>query len=97
MTSLQDLPEVQDCAVQSCGYNDHSACHAGAITIGGDHAHCGTFVEISFRAGMDRHGMVGACHRSDCRHNDKLECTAPGVSVGPGADAADCLTYAPRS
>ncbi len=97
MTSLQDLPQVHDCTVSSCSYNENSGCHAGAITIGGDHAHCGTFVEISFRAGTDRTGLVGACHRSDCRHNDKLECTASGVRVGPGADVADCLTYEARS
>ena len=96
MTSLQELPQVQDCSATSCSYNAESACHAGAITIGGDHAHCGTFVEISFRSGLDRTGMVGACHRSDCRHNEKLECSAPSVSVGAGADVADCLTYEAR-
>ncbi|WNV77132.1 DUF1540 domain-containing protein [Geodermatophilus sp. DSM 44513] len=96
MTSLQDMPQVQNCAVSSCSYNAESSCHAGAITVGGDHAHCGTFVEISFRGGMDRTGLVGACHRSDCVHNDKLECHAPSVRVGPGADAADCLTYEAR-
>jgi Domain of Unknown Function (DUF1540) len=96
MTSTQQLPQVQSCSASSCSYNAESACHAGAITIGGDHAHCGTFVEISFRGGLDRTGLVGACHRSDCRHNEQLECTASGVQVGTGADAADCLTYEAR-
>lgn len=96
MTSLQELPQVQDCSASSCSYNSESTCHAGAITIGGDHAHCGTFVEISFRAGLERTGLVGACHRSDCRHNEKLECTASSVRVGAGADSADCLTYSAR-
>ena len=31
--------------------------------------------------GLDRNGLVGACHRSDCVHNDKLECHASGVRV----------------
>jgi hypothetical protein len=96
MTSAASLPTVQECSVGSCSYNADSTCHAGAITIGGDHAHCGTFVEISFRAGVDRTGMVGACHRSECRYNEKLECTAASVRVGAGADVADCLTYSPR-
>ena len=96
MTTMQELPEVQDCSVSSCSYNAEHSCHAGAITIGGDHAHCGTFVEISFRAGTDRTGLVGACHRSDCRFNDKLECTAPSVDVGARDDVADCLTYEAR-
>jgi hypothetical protein len=96
MTTAASLPTVQECSVGSCSYNSDSSCHAGAITIAGDHAHCGTFVEISFRAGVDRTGMVGACHRSECRYNEKLECTAASVRVGAGADVADCLTYSPR-
>jgi Domain of Unknown Function (DUF1540) len=95
MTTAASLPTVQECSVGSCSYNSDSSCHAGAITIGGDHAHCGTFVEISFRAGVDRTGMVGACHRSECRYNEKLECTAASVRVGAGADVADCLTHSP--
>ncbi|SFC26533.1 DUF1540 domain-containing protein [Klenkia taihuensis] len=96
MTSTQEMPQVQDCSVSACSYNADSGCHAGAITIGGDHAHCGTFVEISFRAGMERTGVVGACHRTDCRHNEKLECTASAVQVGSASDQADCLTYSAR-
>ena len=96
MTTAQSLPPVQDCSVDACSYNAEHACHAGAITVGGDHAHCGTFVEISFRSGIERTGQVGACHRSECRYNDKLECTASGISVGASEDVADCLTYSPR-
>jgi hypothetical protein len=96
MTAMQSLPQVKECSVNTCSYNGDSACHAGAITIAGDHAHCGTFVEISFRATSDRTGMVGACHRSECRYNEKLECTAASVRVGAGSDVADCLTYEAR-
>ncbi|PKB32255.1 uncharacterized protein DUF1540 [Pseudonocardia alni] len=92
MTTAQDMPQVQQCSATSCSYNSDSSCGAGAITISGDHAHCGTFVEISFRGGSGN-GLVGACHRSDCRFNEKLECTASSVNIGAGADAADCLTY----
>jgi hypothetical protein len=96
MTTTAPLPPVQECSAEACGYNADHACHAGAITVAGDHAHCGTFVEIGFRAGLERTGQVGACHRSECRHNDSLECTASAVRVGRSADAADCLTYSPR-
>ena len=96
MTATQSMPQVQGCTASSCSYNADAGCHAGAITIGGDHAHCGTFVEISFRGGLDRTGLVGACHRSECKYNEKLECTAASVRVGAGADAADCLTYSAR-
>ncbi len=96
MTATQSMPQVQECSVTTCSYNSDTSCHAGAITIAGDHAHCGTFVEISFRGGLDRTGLVGACHRSECKYNEKLECTAASVRVGAGADAADCLTYSAR-
>ena len=96
MTTVQDMLQVHECSVGSCSYNANAGCHAGAITISGDHAHCGTFVEITFRSSQDRTGLVGACHRSECKHNDKLECTAPSVRIGAGADVADCLTYEPR-
>ena len=96
MTSTQSMPQISECSVGACSYNADSACHAGAITVAGDHAHCGTFVEISFRSGLDRTGQVGACHRSECRHNEKLECTAASVRGGAGADVADCLTYEAR-
>jgi uncharacterized protein DUF1540 len=96
MTSVQDMPQVHSCSASNCSYNESSSCHAGAITIAGDHAHCGTFVEISFRGGTVRTGLVGACHRSDCRFNEMLECTASSVDVGARADTADCLTYAMR-
>ena len=96
MATLQDLPQVHDCSVGSCSYNSDASCHAGAITVGGDHAHCGTFVEIGFRSGLERTGMVGACHRTDCVHNSQLACHAESVSVGAASDVADCLTYTPR-
>lgn len=95
MTTVQSLPPVHDCSVEACGYNADAACHAGAITVGGEHAACGTFVQLSFRAGLERTAQVGACHRSECRHNADLECTASAISVGAGADVADCLTYSP--
>ena len=95
MTTVQELPPVQECSVSSCSSNAESSCHAAAITISGEHGQCGTFVEISFRSGLERRGAVGACHRSECVHNAALACTASSVRVGAGADAADCLTYSP--
>ncbi len=62
--------------------------------MSGDQAACGTFIDIGGQGGLSKTlARVGACHRSDCTHNDNLECSASSISVGPGADAADCLTY----
>lgn len=96
MTQVAELPQISACSVSTCSYNDSDACHAGAITIGGDHAHCGTFVEISFRSGIERTGLVGACHRTECTFNADLTCGAASITVGAADDVADCLTYAPR-
>lgn len=87
------MPSVSGCAVTSCGYNQESSCHAGAITVLGDSSQCGTFLDISFRGGLETVGKVGACHRSECRFNEALSCVADSVRVGPGGDVADCLTY----
>lgn len=96
MTALQNLPKVHDCSASGCAFNADTACHASAITIGGDHAHCGTFVTLDVKPMSDVAGAVGACHRIDCTHNEKLSCTAQSVSIGEGADMADCLTFEAR-
>ncbi|BCW53321.1 MULTISPECIES: DUF1540 domain-containing protein [Micrococcaceae] len=88
---------VADCSVTRCSFNDHEGCTAHAITVGGsqDHASCATFIETGIHGGLPKVlADVGACQRAECVHNDHLMCNAPEVHVGPGADNADCLTYA---
>lgn len=97
-TTQLEMPHVDECSVTSCAYN-HDGCHAFAITVGGhDHsASCDTFFDITDKGGLDTViAQVGACHRSECRHNVDLECRASAIRVGPGGDAADCLTYEAR-
>ncbi len=96
MTIMAELPQVHGCSVDSCGFNADSGCHAGAITIGGDHAHCGTYVDIKPRSVSAGTARVGACHRIDCAHNEQLACAAASVKVGAGDDVADCLTFTAR-
>lgn len=96
MTAIQELPQVHECSVDSCAFHADAGCHAGAITIGGEHAHCNTFIDITPRAGGNGTARVGACHRIDCVHNSQLACGAPSVSVGQGDDVADCLTFSAR-
>lgn len=84
--------------MSGCSYNDHSACNAAAVTIGGTgDAQCVTFIPLTLKGGLDRVVThVGACQRDDCSHNSALECQAPAVRIGAGHDVADCLTYAHR-
>ncbi|MCG8927204.1 DUF1540 domain-containing protein [Lentzea sp. CC55] len=102
MTTLENpaMPAVHDCTVSDCSYN-HDGCHAFAITVRGDNgaADCGTFIPLGTKGGLDKViAQVGACSRTDCRHNASLECTAQSVRVGQGEGAhhANCLTYEPR-
>lgn len=98
MTTLLDLPEVTECTVEGCSYN-HDGCHAAAVTIsvGHDTAECATFIPLEIKGGLKSVlARVGACQRSDCTHNEQLECTATAVHIGAGGDPADCLTYSPR-
>lgn len=98
-----EMPVVNECAVEDCGYNRDRACHALAITVGDTagvavrHAHCDTFF-VSPAKGGDPSvtGRVGACKMSDCRHNADFACHAPaGITVGYQQNEVDCLTYAP--
>lgn len=98
--ALDDLPAVAECSVSGCSYNDHSQCHAAAVTIAGapGDAECATFIPLGAKGGLDKVvSHVGACQRAECVHNSSLECTAPAVRIGPGAEAADCLTYEQRA
>ncbi len=99
MTAVLEMAPITECTVAGCSYNDHSNCHAFAITVGGGtgDAECATFIPLSAKGGLARvTGHVGACQRADCVHNESLECTAASVKIGAGADAADCLTFQAR-
>ncbi len=99
--TLDELPAVAECSVAGCSYNDHSHCHAAAVTIGGSigDAECATFIPLGSRGGgLDKVVThVGACQRAECIFNDHLECGAAAVRIGAGADSADCLTYEVRA
>ncbi len=96
MTQMIEMPRVQTCTVTACGYN-HNGCHAFAITIGSTNSECDTFVETGDKGGSGQAlAQVGACKRSECRHNTDLECHAPAIVVGESGDKADCLTFEAR-
>ena len=97
MTQMLEMPRVRECTVSGCGYN-HNGCTAFAITIGSANSECDTFVDTDAKGGMGQlTAQVGACKRAECVHNTDLECHAPAIVVGSGADAADCLTYEPKN
>ena len=96
MTQMIEMPRVQTCTVTGCGYN-HDGCRAFAITIGRSNSACNTFVDSTDKGGFDQMtAQVGACQKAECKFNHDLECQAPSITVGPGVDNADCMTFEPR-
>ena len=92
------MSKILGCSVKECSYNKNGECHTIAITVGdGSHAACDTFYRSQHKGGApDMHGCVGACRAEDCSFNSLLECTAPGIDVGPHAGHADCRTFSSR-
>lgn len=88
-------PEVKNCAVQECFYNQNELCHANAIMVGSGHPACDTFAKSQ----SGEHGVpaptghVGACHERDCKFNDELSCHAGAINVDRHQNHADCVTF----
>ncbi len=91
------MPKITSCDMTDCSYNKNKECHTMAITVGGSHPMCDTYLKAAMRGGAaDMIGGVGACKVDDCKFNDALECSASGINVGVHSGHADCVTYAPR-
>ncbi|MFN7242921.1 MAG: DUF1540 domain-containing protein [Dietzia cercidiphylli] len=95
---MATLTGISNCTVTTCSFNADADCTAPAITVAGspDPAECGTFISLDVRGGLPTaNAHVGACQRVECTHNKDLLCSAESVTIGSGADTADCLTYSP--
>lgn len=89
-----EMPLVTSCSASQCAYNEHSACHARAITIGDtEHPGCDTYLAGSAHTHHMRLAGIGACKMSNCKFNEDLECMAENVKVGLVLHDANCLTY----
>lgn len=85
---MSDMPQVHSCAASDCAFNDNG-CNAFAMTMG--KSSCVTFISLDAKGGLPKHtAQVGACQRTDCAHNDHLECQADSVKIGEGEQ---CLTF----
>jgi hypothetical protein len=93
-----EMAKVMKCDVKECAYNMDNLCHTIAITIGDDtNPMCDTFYRSSSKGGdASSLACVGACKVSNCAHNKKLECQAPGITVSYTKQEADCMTFEQR-
>lgn len=95
---MSALPPISKCSETDCFYNRGGACHAPAInvgTMGPPVSNCATYVRATAlrRIALQATGVVGACHRAECRWNSDLTCTAKAIEVGRRGDHPDCLTF----
>jgi hypothetical protein len=91
-----DMTSISSCNMSACAYNAGSLCHTRAINVG-YHAECSTYVHGSERGGIPEvTGGIGACMTANCKFNNKLECSAPGIEVSSHQGHADCLKFKDR-
>ena len=92
---MEKMPEVTECLMENCAYNDEKQCRAIAITVGGgDCPLCDTAFASDKKGGvLTNTGAVGACKVADCMFNDMFQCTASGVRITMHEQHAECGTY----
>lgn len=93
---MSDMPEIFNCNVSECFYNQSNQCHAPAITIGADEPCCDTFLASQDHIHRQEKGMVGACHVSACQYNKEMLCGASGINVSPISSSAMCSTFSKK-
>ena len=91
-----EMPQIKTCDAIACAYNDDQQCRALAITVGGgDTARCDTYFGEAQTGGFPQaNAGVGACRAVQCKHNERLECTATNVDIGQRQGKVTCLTFA---
>ena len=68
-----------------------------AVNVGGSGAICDAFIETASKCGPnDLVGGVGACKVTECKFNDCLECSAPGINIKWNGSNAMCNTFKRR-
>ena len=93
-----DPVKVISCDASECAFNQEGQCHALAITVGGGTDHqCDTYWPSSEKGGLPSVICnVGACKVPNCKFNDHLMCSSPGIKVGHEGKVVDCLSYVGR-
>lgn len=91
------VPEVKKCDVKQCFYNTNNMCCAHSILVGSDQPICETFMESAGHTSKCGQSEVGACHVSQCQHNDSMFCHAcDDIEVVLKGNQAWCNTFESR-
>lgn len=94
---VNTVSKIIDCVMLDCSYNKNRMCRAIAVTVGGPHPMCDTFLKSPQKGGANKVGVVGACKNTECSYNKSLECCASGIHMGIHQNHADCSTYLQQS
>ena len=91
------ITNIEECTMRNCAYNKTERCRAHAVTIGGPHQMCDTFIDMKGKAAKNYAlGVVGACKVPDCVFNNSLLCSAVTIKVGLHVEHPDCLNYSAK-
>jgi len=92
-----DMPNVANCNVNDCCYNNNNKCHARAITVGdGNTPACDTYFNCGAHSHSQNNAGVGACKVSKCSFNHDFECNAQAIEVGSDNSIIRCKTFRSR-
>lgn len=91
------IPEVKNCSVTDCFYNQDQKCNAHGITVGSPEPLCETYMSSNQHTNKRGEGAVGACHIINCEYNNGMYCHACGdITIAKQGEKAMCMTFEPR-
>lgn len=109
---MTQIPLVQLCEVNDCGFNEANTCHAAAIQVGEQvgvaaagpkvalqDPRCDTYAHRpgAHLGAADLHARVGSCKVETCSYHQSFRCTAEAIIVNRHEGHADCKTYLRRA
>jgi hypothetical protein len=83
---------VLTCLAEGCSYNCRDECCAPNIEVGDEHPRCDMFTTGEVPIG-DGEPPVMDCKVMDCHFNQRMACSAGGVTMINHSGHADCGTY----
>lgn len=109
---MSQIPLVQLCEVNDCGFNEANMCHAAAIQVGEQvgaataklklalqDPRCDTYTSRpgAHLGAPDLQAQVGSCKVESCTYNESFRCAAEAIIVSRHEGHADCRTYLRRT
>jgi hypothetical protein len=89
---------IKQCEAGACAYNRHDHCHAVAVEIGKENAHCESFTRsVMFNVNPHFESQVSSCRMSGCAYNRLSGCTLETVALKDTREGGACRNYVSRT